>query len=171
MSRAIKVFVGTSILVVFGIVVAVLIAFTNLSATFDDPTLALLSALEENDHEAAEAAVRLGADVDYSVIGQRTLLHDSVRHNEMGKVRFLIEHGANVNSVTKFGRSPLHEAALYGRYEISQLLLDAGADANARNPRGETPLLYAEVGLIVGPLRTPSNDKVAELLRLYGATR
>ena len=91
--------------------------------------------------------------------------------NDVSDVRFLIEHGANVNSVTKFGRSPLHEAALYGRYDISKLLIEAGADVNARNPRGETPLYYAEVGLIAGPPHTLANDKVAELLRLHGAKR
>ena len=46
----------------------------------------------------------------------------------------------------------------------------SGAKINLRNNRGETPLFYAEKGLIAGPRRTHVHDKIAELLRKFGAT-
>jgi hypothetical protein len=170
MSKRIKVVVGILIMIAFGIAVAILVFMTNISASIDEPTAKFLSALEQNNYEAAETAIRQGADINYKIMG-RSLLHQSVTDNEFNDAYFLTKHGANVNTKTKFGRSPLHEAALYGHYEIAKVLIKAGADVNVRNPRGETPLYYAENGLIAGPPHTPMNDKVAELLRLHGAMK
>jgi hypothetical protein len=170
MSKVIKIVVGVSILVVLGIGVTVLVVMTNISSSLDNPTALLLDAIEQKDYKAAEAAIHQGADVNYTIVG-RSLLHQSVTDNKVDDVYFLVKHGANVNTKTKFGRSPLHEAALYGHYDIAKLLIKAGADVNARNSRGETPLYYAEKGLIAGPPHTPLNDKVAQLLRLHGAKR
>lgn len=170
MKRAAKILIGVGIVTAMGIGVLTLVVIANISASLDNPTQMLLGALEQNDYEAAEAAIHEGADVNHAVLG-RSFLHNSVTDNEVNDVRFLIGHGASVNARTKYGRTPLHEAALYGHYDIAKILIEAGADVNAQNPRGETPLFYAEVGLIAGPPHTQMNDKVAELLRAYGARR
>lgn len=171
MKKAIKVGLGVLILAALGIVVATLVLMTNISSSLDEPTAIFLDALAQNDYKAAEVAINKGADVNYTLMMGRSLLHQSVTDNDVNDVAFLINHGAEVNTKTKFGRAPLHEAALYGHYDIAKLLIEADADVNAQNPRGETPLFYAEVGLIAGPPHTPMNDRVAELLRSHGAKR
>jgi ankyrin repeat protein len=168
MNKAIKVGLGVLLLLALGVVVAAFVVMTNISSSIDEPTAILLDALERNNYRAAEAAISKSADVNYAIMG-RSILHQSVTDNDVNVVAFLIKHGADVNTKTKFGRTPLHEAALYGHYDIAKLLIEAGADVNARNPRGETPLFYAEVGLIVGPPHTSIHDRVAELLRTHGA--
>ena len=45
-------------------------------------------------------------------------------------VKFLVEKGANVNSVNKFGHSVLMNAVLMERTDMVILLLDNGADVN-----------------------------------------
>ena len=170
LSKGTKVVVSILIMAAFGVAVTGLVYVTNISSSMDEPTAKFLAALEQQKYKAAETEIRQGADVNYTIAG-RTLLHQSVTDNELFNVNFLIKHGANVNTKTKFGRSPPHEAALYGHYEIAKALIEAGSDVNAQNPRGETPLYYAETGLIAGPPRTSMNDKVASLLRSHGAKR
>ncbi|HEX2338935.1 MAG TPA: ankyrin repeat domain-containing protein [Vicinamibacterales bacterium] len=46
-------------------------------------------------------------------------------------VKFLAEHGADVNAVNEFGDSPLIDVATLGRDHIAELLLQHGANPNA----------------------------------------
>jgi ankyrin repeat protein len=57
--------------------------------------------------------------------------------------RFLLEHGADVNTPGEAGRTPLHEAMRGQRIEILPLLLEHGADVEARDDSGRTPLHWA----------------------------
>lgn len=60
----------------------------------------------------------------YKAIGTTTA-------NQMEMVRFLVEHGANVNRPAgSFGEPPLVQAALHGKREIVAFLLERGADPN-----------------------------------------
>jgi ankyrin repeat protein len=60
------------------------------------------------------------------------------------KARMLIEHGANVNAVSKQGRTPLIIAAAHnGAGETVRLLLEKGADARAKDGMDSTALLGA----------------------------
>jgi len=64
-------------------------------------------------------------------------------HPEM--VKFLLEHGAGVNMLTK-GKNvitPLHMAAAKGRTKVAEVLIAAGADINAADSAGKTPLAWA----------------------------
>jgi len=170
MTKTIKIIIGISILGVLALAIVTLLVMKNVTSSLDDPTSVLLEALDQNDYKKAEQSIHQGADVNFAIMG-RSILHQSVTDNDVADVDFLIKHGADVNTRSKFGRSPLHEAALYGHYDIAKRLIEAGANVNARNPRGETPLFYAEEGLLAGPPHTPMNDKVAELLKSYRATR
>jgi ankyrin repeat protein len=46
-------------------------------------------------------------------------------------VRFLLQHGANVDTSTSFGYTPLHQAAQQGHILVITLLLENKAKPNA----------------------------------------
>jgi ankyrin repeat protein len=46
-------------------------------------------------------------------------------------VRFLLQHGANVDTSTSFGYTPLHQAAQQGHILVISLLLENKAKPNA----------------------------------------
>lgn len=63
---------------------------------------------------------------------------------DLQSVRWLLDHGAQINVVTRFERAtPLHWAAEQGKAEIVALLLDRGADPEAGNLAGSTALHIA----------------------------
>ena len=69
-----------------------------------------------------------------------TALHYSCRGSDETEVmEYLLESGAEVDSVDKLGGTPLFSAALYGRPELVKVLLAAGAAVNHRIGNG-TPL-------------------------------
>lgn len=89
----------------------------------------------------------------------QTPLHWSAQAGSVESTRWVIEHGGDVNAVSRKAdawgaATPLHEAARYGHVEVVKLLLQEGADVNARMitygglpfPRyrkSNTPLLVA----------------------------
>jgi ankyrin repeat protein len=73
----------------------------------------------------------------------RNPVHDAVSCNNLGKVRSLLDNGADVNAPDHYDITPLHMATKAGNVTIAQLLLDNGADVNAQDFYGETPLLIA----------------------------
>jgi uncharacterized protein len=81
--------------------------------------------------------------------------------------RFLIEHGAEVNSASRndLRVMPLHSAAATGdpdvRYELAKLLLEHGADPNALQQDDFTPLMAAE---------QHEDERLSALLVEHGAT-
>jgi len=90
-----------------------------------------------------------------------TVLHFCVVEGFIEGVKFLAQHGADVNSVNKYGDAPLVNAATLGHTEIADILLRHGADPNARDPiTGNTALhCAAEHG----------NDTLVALLLTAGA--
>ena len=66
------------------------------------------------------------------------------KRNDVGAVRWLFEHGADVNARwSHWGAlvTPLHLAAAYGHTAVAQALLDAGADASLRDSRYDADAL------------------------------
>ena len=57
--------------------------------------------------------------------------------------KLLIESGADVQAVNDWGFTPLHWASWGGHTETVNLLIEAGADVNAKGWNGETPLYWA----------------------------
>jgi hypothetical protein len=76
-------------------------------------------------------------------------------------VRYLLDHGADVNVREKFGRTPLMEAAYSGYPEVIKELLFRGADINVIGTDG--------TALDIGINR--NNSAVVELLKHYGGRR
>jgi len=78
-----------------------------------------------------------------------TLLHVLINTEYFDIMKYLIEHGVDLNCKNKEGNTPLHIAACpYPRVEdlkTVKLLIENGADINAKNINGETPLHNASL--------------------------
>ena len=126
------------------------------------------------DDDVAKLLIKHRADVNAQDEDGNTPLHKSIRTysrlhcspftkvycppydytKKIEKAKFLIEHGANVNSRNNSGDTPLHFAP---NIEIAKLLIDNGADVNVRDKSRFTPLHNAK------------NYKIAKLLIDNGA--
>jgi len=62
-----------------------------------------------------------------------TPLHVAAFIGNENIVSYLLDKGANTNSVTLRGETPLHYAARAGQPNIMRLLLDNGADLDAKS--------------------------------------
>lgn len=75
-------------------------------------------------------------------IEENTLLHHAVANDNLLAVKFLLEHGANVNYYSS-GNAPLHMAQ---SYEVAKQLIEKKADIEAKNQLKLTPLMAAYHG-------------------------
>ena len=71
-----------------------------------------------------------------------TPLHDAALNGKSEIVRLLIEHGADVNAMSKYN-TPLLIAATYGHIAVAELLIKSKADVNAKDSSGRTALTLA----------------------------
>jgi ankyrin repeat protein len=60
-----------------------------------------------------------------------TPLHVACHFGQVNMVRFLLQHGADVDTSTTFGYTPLHQAAQQGHILVISLLLENKAKPNA----------------------------------------
>ncbi|ETI57442.1 hypothetical protein F443_00262 [Phytophthora nicotianae P1569] len=77
-----------------------------------------------------------------------TPLHDACAGGRRHEVAFLLEHGADPDTLGEqvigcFRRTPLHWAAMRGHARIIRLLVRYGANVDARDVFGRTPLAWA----------------------------
>jgi len=73
----------------------------------------------------------------------RRALNWAAWFNHPAAIRFLIAHGATIDSANVTGFTPLHHTAENGSLESAQVLLELGADKTRRNRHGDTPLEVA----------------------------
>ncbi|KAE8279193.1 Ankyrin repeat domain-containing protein 53 [Larimichthys crocea] len=73
------------------------------------------------------------------------LLTSQSSPNTSACLRYLLEHGANVNATTDSGTTPLHLAASEGFLDCTEILVRAGADVSAQDNGGCTPLDLARI--------------------------
>ncbi|MHC4142687.1 MAG: ankyrin repeat domain-containing protein [Planctomycetota bacterium] len=74
----------------------------------------------------------------------RTPLMAAVQSRRPEAIRFLIDHGADVNARDQLqGTALVRAAGSFGNFESVQVLLSAGADVNVQDKNGMTPLMWA----------------------------
>jgi hypothetical protein len=103
----------------------------------------LFAALRRNHFKVAETLLEHGGNVDVRGKREQTTLHKMIDwHNKLAinVIRFLLEHGADVNAQRNDLWTPLHLAAYNGNLTVARILLDHGADVNLRNDDGQVPL-------------------------------
>ena len=117
--------------------------------------------------------VMLAAGAGTDVAGTRS---PAERATAVQTVKFLVEHGADVNARGQFGWTALHTAAYQGLNEVIEYLVSKGADIDAKDGFGQTPLSIANA-IVTRDLgksyyQTPRSLKreTAELLIKLGAT-
>lgn len=93
--------------------------------------------------------------------GSRAPLFLAASEGRLNAVRYLLDHGANLNAIDSNGNTALTEATYYGHVSVIKELLDRGANINSLSSAG-TPL---DIAL------SKNNDAVADLLEHYGAKR
>ena len=107
------------------------------------------------NYDVSKLLIQRGADLNVSSTLPDKALHISVRQNfwrkkELTEISlFLIEHGADVNSVDYDSLTPLHNACHNGDTETVLSLIRHGAQVEAKNEDGQTPLHKACRGDIV----------------------
>lgn len=96
----------------------------------------MLHTIEIEDFNAMETYLKQGADINFCDEEHLSLLWHVCENKDVEGVKWLIEHGANVNTESQnIQETPLMVAAQIS-LEIVQILLDAGADVCAKNKYG-----------------------------------
>lgn len=72
-----------------------------------------------------------------------TALHTAAQEANNDIVLLLIEHGAEIDSVTGYGETPLISAAVYGNLSTAKILINHGADRTKKTLEGKTASQYA----------------------------
>ena len=113
--------------------IALLLLFTQ--------SLDLREAIRNGNFDAAQAAIKAGADVNsYDAIGA-TPLHDAVWSGRADLTTLLLNAHAQVNTKHReAGSTPLHYAVMKNNRELTELLLTHGADPKLVNVTQATPL-------------------------------
>jgi len=93
--------------------------------------------------------------------GSRPPLFLAASEGRLNAVRYLLDHGADVNALDNTGNTALTEATYYGHVSVIKELLVRGANINFLAGAG-TPL---DIAL------SKNDDAVADLLKHYGAKR
>jgi len=94
-----------------------------------------------------------------------TILIRATANNDIEMIKFLIEHGADLNKPGPKNMTPLHIAALFKFIEAGKLLLGAGALVDSLDQFGATPLAHVMSDREEGFL------EMAKLLISYGAKK
>lgn len=101
----------------------------------------------------------------------RVPLHIAVIKDKLETVKYLVEHGADINLKDARGWTPLHYA-VERRLRLVRYLVEHGADLEAVNNHGETPLICAVQGERVSSLPYHwywDDDKIVKYLVEQGA--
>jgi hypothetical protein len=113
----------------------------------------LIDACGKGDVAQAEKLLAQGADVN--VTDKQSALVQAAANGHLDCVRWLLDHGADVNLQHGANANALHCAAWYGHFEIARLLVERGADLTplydnktplqiAREQKRETVARYLE---------------------------
>jgi ankyrin repeat protein len=117
---------------------------------FDDnkvDTFSILEYLIRKGHEEdIKNALENGHDVNTSEKGDfgSSLLHVSIRYEQMAIFENLIEKGADLNFIDNVGWTPLMESVVDDKPAFTEILVEKGADKNLINQRGASAIALAQ---------------------------
>ncbi|KAG6823702.1 hypothetical protein H0H87_000480 [Tephrocybe sp. NHM501043] len=69
------------------------------------------------------------------LIDRDALLCPVAQQGHLEIIKFLVEHGANVNAKGRWDETPIHKSAEQGHHEIVKFLVEHGADVNAKSEK------------------------------------
>jgi truncated hemoglobin YjbI len=101
---------------------------------------AFLGRLDDAERPVADLLVAHGKKVPDWMLPRAC--RPDVSHNELHRVRVLLEYGASLDDRGRWGLTALHYAVRGGKLPLITLLLERGARANALDIDGLTPLLH-----------------------------
>lgn len=106
------------------------------------------AAMKKRNNTFIDMALAHGVDIDYRMgYSRRTMLHTACRDGDLTKVLYLIELGADLNTVDAKGSTPLHLAmqppSTFHPLEIVTSLIECGCKVNIADKHGHTPLHLA----------------------------
>jgi ankyrin repeat protein len=118
--------------------------FYDLSKQFElSPELLNLS-VRFSRHDIMRFLIDKGLDVNYYDGNNSYPLMYAVLNNDLESARYLVEHGARINSFDKeLDISPMHISARNSDSAMLEYLHTNGGDINSVNSAGETPLFDA----------------------------
>jgi ankyrin repeat protein len=102
-----------------------------------------IDAAEDDQPRAIELLQKHPDLIHARWIHGETLVHFMAVEGFYKGVKFLAEHGADVNAVNEFGDAPLIDVATLGRDHIAELLLQHGANPNADSKTRDNALHIA----------------------------
>ena len=111
-------------------------------------TQQLLDSSKNWDVRRFKDALQKGASIDshsQDELGETPLIIVS-RTGKIGRMKFLLNNGANPNAQDIAGWSALIGVSRNGNFEAAKLLLESGADPNLSNNVKETALFWAVAG-------------------------
>ncbi|MBZ5600561.1 MAG: ankyrin repeat domain-containing protein [Acidobacteriia bacterium] len=101
----------------------------------------LWQAAFDGNLEGVKAALAQGASVNAKGRGGFSALLAASRNGSLEVVRYLVEHGAEVDERNNArDKTPLLAAAFDGHYDIAEYLIEHGANINVQAVNGWTPL-------------------------------
>lgn len=115
----------------------------GLNCEFSNGKTGLYYAIEFDNSEVCEFLLKRGADPDFIVDGQSTLIW-AVHYNRPGMARLLIEYGADVDRPDRMGYTALIYAAELNNLEICKILIDRGANPSHANMEGKRASDFAK---------------------------
>lgn len=110
---------------------------------------ALQRASYRGNLDVVQCLVDLGANVDVVVdndeedVDGETPLFWACEGKSFDVVKYLVEHGADVNKENEYGETPLFKACYSGNENIVKYLVEQGAGVNKESEDEETPLFFA----------------------------
>jgi hypothetical protein len=120
------------------------VAATWESIQVADPTpQGFQHAIERGQQDVILSFLDAGIEVDYRFEEGQTPLIIAAISGQLGAVRCLIEHGAEVNLCDEGKYTALHWAVYYHHEQIIATLIVAGAAINVTQNSGDTPLALA----------------------------
>lgn len=119
----------------------------------------LFKAVVDNDLSQVKELINWGINVNATNgIIKSTPLSIAAFRGYLPIVIYLVEHGADINSVDIYQRTPLYFAVKYGNWSIAKYLVEHGADVNISDNSGGIPLNLVE-----------NNSTIVKLLVEHGS--